>query len=118
MGFLKKFGVIVGGVLQTVAGVSSLFPKSGIPIIDTFAQISRIIMTAEVFGQALNIPGHDKLKGVTPLVAQLILQSDMIAGKKIDNPVLFKKGAEQVAAGVADILNSMKEDAIKAESII
>lgn len=78
---------------------------------DTLSSISGVIAQAEIMGQALALPGADKLKGATPAVAQLVLQSSILAGKKIADPAKFQAGCQQIAAGVADVLNSLHDAA-------
>lgn len=120
MKFLSKLGSIIGKVTAIATGIAPLFPqynKETGKVVDTLNGIASVVMNAEVIGQVLNLPGADKLKGVTPLVAQILLSSDMMAGKKINDPILFKAGAEKIASGIADVLNSIKDDEIKEESI-
>jgi hypothetical protein len=74
---------------------------------DYLVKISNVIQNAELFGQALGIKGPDKLKAAAPAVAQIVLTSSLVAGKKIANPALFQQGCTKVGDGVADILNSL-----------
>lgn len=69
-----------------------------------------VITQVELFGQALGIPGPDKLKAAAPAVAQIILSSAMMANRKIEDEVLFRAGCVKVADGMADIANSLKAD--------
>ena len=117
MSFLKKLGQIAQvAVKLTPYGqlIAPLLPAgaqgSVAHVLDTISGVAAVVMQAEMMGQALSLPGADKLKAATPAVAQMILQSSMIAGKKIHDEALFKLGAEKVASGVADILNSLHED--------
>ena len=124
MSFLKKLGQVLGVVTQVVLGfgplVTALTPTkkddAALPVVtDTLQQVAGLVVTAEAIGQQLGIPGPDKLRGITPLVAQAILQAKFMTGQKIHDPVLFQKGCAEVGAGVADILNSLKDDEIKVE---
>lgn len=120
MKFLTKLGQIIAKVTSVATGIAPLFPqydKVTGKVVDTLNAVAAIVMNVEIFGQVLNTPGPDKLKAATPAVAQIILQSDMMAGKKINDQVLFKQGVEKVTAGIADILNSIKDDEVKEESI-
>lgn len=120
MKFLSKLGSIIGKVTAIATGIAPLFPqynKETGKVVDTLNGIASVVMSSEVIGQVLNTPGADKLKGVTPLVAQILLQSDMLTGKKINDAVLFKQGAEKIASGMADVLNSIKDSEIKEEPI-
>ena len=68
-----------------------------------------IILQAEIMGQALSLSGQDKLKAATPAMAQLILKSDALVGRKIDDPVKFERGVAAMTSGLADILNSLDD---------
>lgn len=112
MAFLKKLGVVLGRATQILTGVAPFFPqynKETAIAMNSLNQIAGIVVTVEAVGQALNLPGADKLKGATPLIAQLILQSDLMVGKKIDNHALFMQGCMKLGDGMADILNSMDD---------
>lgn len=118
MTFLKKAAEII---LKAVGIASGFLPllQGVIPeraadkvaeVSDDLTKVAGIIVTVESAAQALSspLPGAEKLKMATPLVAQVILQSDVLVGKKIDNPVLFQQGSASIASGMADVLNSLK----------
>ena len=114
MTFLKKIGGILLKVGQIATGLGPLIPGqyqqvSG-KVIDYLEQVANIVITVEGVGQALQLPGADKLKAAAPLVAQVIQQSDFMVGKKINDPILFAKGAQKIADGMVDILNSLKDE--------
>lgn len=120
MKFLSKLGQIISKVTAIATGIAPLFPqydKETGKVVDTLNGVAAIVMNVEVFGTVLGTPGADKLKAATPLVAQIILQSDMMTGKKINDQALFKAGVEKVTAGIADILNSIKDSEIEEDSI-
>jgi energy-converting hydrogenase Eha subunit F len=120
MKFLTKLGQIVAKVTQIATGIAPLFPqydKETGRIVDTLNGIAAVVMNVEVFGTVLNTPGEDKLKAATPAVAQIMLSSDLLVGKKIKDAALFKTGVEKVTAGMADILNSIKEEEIGSTDI-
>lgn len=105
-----------------VTGVGPIFaasiPKAAgtITIVTSdLQQIAGVIQTIEAAAAAATapIPGAEKLQMATPLVAQAILQSSLLAGHKIANPTLYNQGAEKIASGMADVLNSLHEDAVK-----
>jgi hypothetical protein len=68
-----------------------------------------VITMVEAIGQAASVPmpGAEKLKVATPLVAQIILSSSMLAQHKIGDEVLFRQGCTSIASGMADVLNSL-----------
>ena len=115
MTFLKKFGGLIVKGLQIVSGLQSsgLFPTQAgaLQVVSKdLASIAEIITQVEVMGQVLGSPGADKLRAATPLVAQIVLQSSILARHEIANPELFRAGCQQIAAGMADVLNSLKDD--------
>lgn len=118
MSWLKKVGSIVLKVSQIVVGfgptAAALIPGDKddkiIRVLSAdLVQIAGIIQQVEVFGQALGLPGADKLKAASPAVAQIILQSAILAKHEIADPALFSRGCTKVADGMADILNSLKD---------
>lgn len=113
MTLLSKIGSILLKVTQIVIGLSPLIPdtqKGAYQIISRdLEQISSIIIQAELFGQALGLKGPDKLTAATPAVAQIILQSSILANHKIANQELFKQGCNKIANGMADVMNSLND---------
>src|SRR5262245_57116131 len=104
MTFLKKLGQIALQVGQVALGLSPVTKWAGpgdAAIIDrivgTIDEIGAIIMQVEAIGAALQLTGPDKLKAAAPLVAQVIVRSSLVAGKKIADPNLFHAGVEKVA---------------------
>lgn len=119
MGLLKKIGIILLKASEVIAGfapIASMAYPNQAGTIQTIsndsAQIANIIQQVEAVGQTLSLPGAQKLQAATPLVAQIILQSSVLANHKIANPDLFKQGSQKVADGWADILNSLNESGI------
>lgn len=111
MTFLKRVGLIVSQVARVVVGLGPLLPSTGSSKIDdTLENVAHIVLTVESVGQVLNTSGTDKLKAATPLVAQVILRSDMMIGKKISDDLLFKSGCELITDGMVKILNSLKDE--------
>lgn len=112
MKFLTKLGKVLLQGTQILLGVQPFLPQYNKEVtrtINALEQIAGIVVNVEAFGQILGTPGADKLKAASPLVSQLILQSDLLAGKKIDNPVLFQSGITKITDGMADILNSLDD---------
>lgn len=110
MKFLSRLGQILLQATKIITGLGPLIP--GVPIagiIQTFDQIAAIIVQVEVFGQALGLPGPEKLKAAGAAVTQIIMQSSLMAGKKLANPDLFRAGCTKIADGMADILNSLDD---------
>jgi hypothetical protein len=120
MKFLSKVaeyfakGLQIIGLFSPVVEVAA--PKSA-GVIQTVSQdlteVGEAIVDAEQVGLALGLKGPDKLKVAAPKVADIILQSSMLANHKVQNPDLFNQGATKVADGMADILNSLHTDGIQ-----
>lgn len=126
MTFLKKLGQVISNIAGIVTGIGPIFgtaipqASSTIAVVTSdLQQIAGIIETVEAIGAAATspVPGSEKLRMATPLVAQAILQSSLLAGKKIANEALYRQGANKVADGVADILNSLHEDGVQVTKI-
>lgn len=117
MKFLTKLGQILLKATEIVSGIapyaSAVFPghDKEIQIVSNdLAQVANVVVQVEAVGQVLQLPGASKLIAAAPGVAQVILQSSLLVGRKIADPALFKQGTTKVADGMADILNSLKDD--------
>jgi hypothetical protein len=120
MKFLSKLAEIFAKGLQIVAvfaGVSAkILPGSvntEIQVVsEDLKEIGQVIVDGEQVGVALGLKGPDKLKAAAPKVADILLQSAMLANHKIANPTLFSQGATKIADGMADVINSLHPDGI------
>ncbi len=117
MTFLKKLGQILLQATEIVTGFSGLAQQfmpgsSGVMqvISKDLAAIAQIVAEVEAIGQAMNLAGPQKLSAASPLVAQIILQSSLLVNHKIADEVLFKKACSELAGGMADLLNSLKDN--------
>lgn len=99
------FGPVVQQVLPNSAGVVETVSQD-------LSQIASVVVDIEQAGVALQLKGPDKLKAAAPLVADIILKSTLLVNHKIANPDLFNQGASEIAAGMADVLNSLHTDGI------
>lgn len=90
-------------IQATVPGSSNVIQT----ISKDLTEIANIIAQVEAAGQALKLPGEQKLEMATPLIAQIIISSSIMANHKIANPDLFKAGCGKIAGGFADVLNSI-----------
>lgn len=117
MKFLTKFAQIVLKVTEVAAGIAPIV-SAAVPgesgkidvVSQDLAQIGTIIQQVEVMGQVLGQPGPQKLQAAAPLVAQVLLQSSILVHHQIANPTLFQQGCTKLADGMADVLNSLKDD--------
>lgn len=118
MTFLKRFGMLLLKATQVVTGIAPVYQNdphasSVIQEIQTdLGSISAVIGSIEAVGQALNLPGPEKLKAAAPQVAQVILRSALLAKHKIKDETLFAQGSTKIADGMADILNSLDADGV------
>jgi hypothetical protein len=117
MKFLTKLGQILVKATQIVTGfgplVQQFVPVAGNAVAEVTSDLdllAQIISNVEAVGQVTGLTGPDKLKAATPLVAQAILASSMLAKHKIADASLFNQGAQKIADGMADVLNSLKDD--------
>ena len=117
MSFLKKLGLAilkgVGIAVGYVPFITAQIPVgTGIKVFDTILGVAKLVVDAEVMIGAISDPsaktGQQKLAAATPLVAQLIHQSELIAGHDIGDENLFLDGCKDIASGVAKVLNSRK----------
>jgi hypothetical protein len=116
MGFLARLGSVILKFTAIASGFAPMI-AAAVPqasgavtlVVSELQQIASIVQQAEVFGQALQLPGAQKLTGAAPSVAQLILQSALLANHKIADPVKFQAGVTQITAGMADVLSSLDD---------
>jgi hypothetical protein len=115
--FLKKAGQIILEGAQIFTGFAP-FLTSAIPhsqglvttVSKDLSQVADAVIQAEAIGQALSLPGPQKLQAAAPLVSQILIDSSIVAGKQIAQPDLFKQGSQKIADGMADVLNSLHPD--------
>jgi len=119
MGFLKNFGAALLKIGEVVTGVGPIFsqflPKGAAGTLatveDTFTKIMGTVMTVETFFAALTskgLTGADKLKAATPLVSQIILQTEGLKGKKVKDLVKYQASVAGITSNIADLLNSFE----------
>lgn len=105
---------IVSGAGEVLPIAKVLFPKqAGVidKIDDGLQHAAVIVANTEAIGDALKLPGADKLTAATPPMVQLLLDR-IVLGRKIDDPALFNAGATAIASGMAQVLNSLHADSI------
>ncbi len=117
MKFLSKIGQIIVKGLEIITGlepmVAAINPSLAGPALTVshdLEQVAAIIQQMEAIGQALGIKGPDKLRGAAPLVAQIILRSTVLVNHQISDGPLFTQGTTKIADGMADVLNSLKDN--------
>ena len=116
MKFLTKLGQVLLQVTQVITGFAPL-AKVAFPgyadkvdvVSQDLAEVAQVIVNVEAVGQTLGLPGAQKLQAAAPLVAQILIRSSLVANHKIANPTLFQQGAQKIADGMADVLNSLED---------
>lgn len=113
--FLKQLGLDIAKGIEILTGVApfltSLQPKAA-PIVGTVEsdlnQLLAIVVQVEATSATLTTPmaGVDKMNAVAAQLAQIFLKVEGLAGKPQKDPTLFTNGTQQVASGLANILNS------------
>ena len=112
--FLKKLGgaiakgVSIGGAVAAIAAPDKFKPVIAKGL-DTLSRVGDVVIQTEALAQSLSGPvaGADKLKAASPIAAAMILESSLVAGRKIADQALFTQGCQKITDGMADILNSI-----------
>lgn len=120
MTFLKKLGQIIATGVELVTGfapiLTALHPSTT-PVVTTvqndLSAISQIVVQAEALGAALGLNGPDKLRAATGPVVQILMQSELIAGKPMSDTAAqaLNTAAQQIINGVVTVLNAVHESA-------
>jgi hypothetical protein len=115
MTWLKKVGLGILKATALVAGIGPMVVSEEhegklVAVLDKLTQIRQVVLHAEAMGTVLGLTGEDKLRAAGPVVADIILSSALVGDRKIDDEALFKRGGTKIADGVADVLNSLKDD--------
>lgn len=126
MKLLSKIAKIATKVTATFLGLEDVIrgfvpdDKEGHlkPIKDTMLEVRDSIIAVELMaaGLATAPTGEEKLRMAGPLVRDVILRSALVANKDIDDKDLFGAGVEKISSGMADVLNSLKDNAINEEN--
>ena len=120
MTFLAKLGSFLAKAVAIAAGVGPLVaPFLGAKVqsveskaVNDLTAIGQVVVQAEALIQGTGT-GASKLAAATPLIVSIVKTSELVSGHKIANDTLFTQGAGKIASGVADILNSLDEGAVK-----
>lgn len=118
MWFKKVIDVVLKGIsiatgfmplIQGVAPNNTAVQNTVATISDDLTKVAGIVTTVEAIGASLSLPGAQKLTAAAPLVAQVILQSEFVVGKKVKDEAKFKAGVASIASGMADVLSSLED---------
>jgi hypothetical protein len=116
--FLKQLGLDIAEGVADVSGIApflaKVFPKAA-PIVATATsdinQLLAIVAQIESAGATIiasggTMTGAQKMNAVAAQFGQIFLQIEGLAGKPQQDPALFQNGLQQVASGIANIMNS------------
>lgn len=113
MNFLKKIGAGIIKYLPLALGigqmVSTVKPEVA-PAVDKLEQIQTLSMVLEkafaASGQQQS--GPQKLLALVSFTTDILKQSELVVQHGIGDEALFGKGANEIAQGVVDVLQSLK----------
>lgn len=115
-------GLQLMGVFSPV--VQSFAPQSAAVITrveDAITQVGRVVISAQSFATVLSdkgITGADRARASGPAVAQILLQTELFAGKKVDaaNQAAFLQKSGELAGIISDLINLLHPDNVKVQS--
>ena len=101
---------VYGALAQIVAAATPGTTDDRIVAIanDGLVRFQNIIVDAEVFGQALSLPGTQKAEMAAPALIQLLMDLPILKGKKPEDPVQTKADAAALAGAMAKFYNGYK----------
>ena len=119
MTFLKKLGQVllkIVGVALQIEPLAAPFIGSQAPVLvkaaNDLTAIGQVVVQAEALIQGSGT-GATKLAAATPLVANIIKSSELLANKKIANETAFITACQGITSNMADLLNSLDASTIK-----
>lgn len=122
MTFLSKLGKVLATVVN-IAGMAAgvgpiLAPFLGSKVSAVFGKVTndltsigQVVVQVEAILQGGG-NGAQKLAAATPLTAQIVQTSELVAGHKIANEALFIQGCQKITSGTADVMNSLHPDGV------
>jgi len=118
--FLEHFGLAVLRGASFIPQMTAVVESSAgqpIPILDKLSQIWSLVKTAEVMIGKVMGPGSgpQKAAAIAPSVAQIVMSSEIVAGKRIapDKLALFNQKCQELGGIVADIGNCLVPDVVE-----
>lgn len=115
MTFLKKLGATLLTIGKTILNIGPMLVPVLIPG-STGTEISALlaaIVQVETIGQTIGLTGAQKAAAAAPTIAQMFLNSTLLAGKTPKNPAAFAAAMQGIAGNVADALNAFDESDVK-----
>lgn len=122
MTWLKKIGQVLAAGIAVATGLGPVLAQffgakgqtDASNVVNDLTQIGQVVISAEALIQTPG-SGATKLQAATPLVANVVKTSELLAGKEIANETLFIQGCTEITAAVADILNSLKPSGVSTQ---
>lgn len=102
-GFEKAYGPVVTGMIPGTKDDAVLAKVN-----DRLDQATKIVIDAEVMGQAISAPGTQKAKMAGGPMFQLLMDLPILQGKKPKDPVKAKADAQALSGALAEFLNNFE----------
>lgn len=109
--YIPVYGQLIHGFTSMIPGSSKIDNAVSIGVsksMDGLVAFQKIVLDAEVFGQAAGIPGAQKAAGIAPAVLQLFLDLPILQGEKPKDPVSAKAKAAALGGALADFINEFE----------
>lgn len=121
MTFLKKAGQIIAEGIAILGGIAPILQATNskqAAIVETVSkdltEIGQVVISMEGVGAALGLSGADKLRAATGPVIQILMQSELLAGKPITDAAALNTAAQSIINGVVAALNAVHANAATA----
>jgi len=112
--FLENFGLAVLRGAQIIPQVTTALESSAgqaIPVLDKLSQIWNLVKLAEGMISKVMGPGSgpQKASAIGPYVAQIVMSSEIVAGKQIapEKLAIFNQKCQELGGIIADIGNCL-----------
>jgi hypothetical protein len=122
MTFLKKLGSALAQGIALATGMWPLVSKffgagtaasqTANAVVNDLTAIGQVVVQAEAMFQGTGT-GPSKLAAATPLVANIIKTSELVAGHKISNEAAFTAACQAITSDVANLLNSLDSSTVQ-----
>jgi hypothetical protein len=122
MTFLKKLGSALAQGIALATGMWPLVSKffgagtaasqTANTVVNDLTAIGQVVVQAEAMFQGTGT-GPSKLAAATPLVANIIKTSELVAGHKISNEAAFTAACQAITSDVANLLNSLDSNTVQ-----
>lgn len=105
----KTIATDAAKAVPVVAPVVSAFNPAAGAIFDDFSSLTQVLVTgASILGQAKGEePSKVDLTPLAPQITTVLLNSEVLAGKKVSNQAQFQKGITELMNGLRDIFGAV-----------